>query len=95
MASFLGNSEIKMAFITQIFAEGQSLVWLHEMRQLFSSSLTFGETETFLPYIQNTSELSSRLSNLALLVSDAVSVTFRSSQALKASCFFSAEISPR
>ena len=34
-----------MAFITQIFAEGQSLVWLHEMRQLFSSSLTFGETE--------------------------------------------------
>ena len=94
MASFLGNSEIKMAFITQIFAEGQSLVWLHEMRQLFSSSLTFGETEN-LPYIQNTSELSSRLSNLALLVSDAVSVTFRSSQALKASCFFSAEISPR
>ena len=26
VASFLGNSEIKMAFITQIFAEGQSLV---------------------------------------------------------------------
>ena len=86
-----------MAFITQIFAEGQSLVWLHEMRQLFSSSLTFGETETFLPYIQKTSELSSRPFQplAACLVSDAVSVTFRSSQALKASCFFSAEISPR
>ena len=42
-----------MAFITQIFAEGQSLVWLHEMRQLFSSSLTFGETETFLPSLHS------------------------------------------